>query len=655
MAQGEKIGSGHVDIEADMTQFDNAMNALPRRASSKMDAAMKSLQAQMARTKLDLKLAVNQAALTGNTAPMVALTGLQDRLKDKIDAVTAAATRQAQALQDAARAAVASSVVPQGPKDPFAVAIDKLQQVGRAGAAAGQQIRQGGMSGAMGLMVLSQTIDDMQYGFHAVVNQIPMLGMGLGSILGMSSQAAMKFGAIAGIAAVAINTIINHWDQLLGVFGASPEILKLTWEGIFGEAKHKAITAIDAIEARIKELEDKPHRVAIEVIELDAKKQQRKEMKEGIQAFEQLGRAQSPFEKQSGEKVAALFSGMDARAADSLKAKMKEAIAGELEKTSATVQAADTKKAEAEATVAAITKAMMREGNSAEDMMALGQQMAKAEAEAEAAVKAAQDIRAEIRKTGGEAEAELGKIFHKATKGNGDAQAELARRLRASGAHGLANQVEALSPAAAADAAKEKLDRDAKDRRDKETDALNKQGAENERDMLEQRAAERSQEAARFAGALQPRLSGEILKPGGISGEDLQAKVKQALEKAGVAAHDIGKLVDETARKLRRDVEERIREKQIGGLSLEQARGAVLREDKAKKEGLNAGQPKVQSTEDYLRQFLVAGGKPSDDIRGLSEAQLTEQKNMTELLKEINENLAKKEASRAATFGSKRS
>src|SRR4051794_7203116 len=114
---GERLGGGFIDIEADLSKFDEAMGTLPRRMSSRMDAAMKSLQAQMARTQLELKVAIPKAAITGNTAPVVALTALQDRLKDKIDAVTAAATRQATALQNAARAAIAGSAVPVGITD----------------------------------------------------------------------------------------------------------------------------------------------------------------------------------------------------------------------------------------------------------------------------------------------------------------------------------------------------------------------------------------------------------------------------------------------------------------------------------------------------------------------------------------------------------
>lgn len=182
MAEGVKIGGGYVDINADMSNFDSAMDALPKKASSKMDAAMKAIQARMAQNRLDLKVAVKG----GDAAVIKQLTDEQERLKAKMDAVTHAATSQAQALQNvarasaqataaASRAALGGSAVPVGPRDPRAVEIADysaltkkgridFEALGNAGLKAGQQIRAGGASGAMGLMMLSQTIDDAQYG-----------------------------------------------------------------------------------------------------------------------------------------------------------------------------------------------------------------------------------------------------------------------------------------------------------------------------------------------------------------------------------------------------------------------------------------------------------------------------------------------------------
>jgi hypothetical protein len=60
---------------------------------------------------------------------------------------------------------------------------------------------------SMGLLALSQAVDDAQYGFRAIVNNIPQMVYMFGGGAGLA-------GGI-GIAAVAVNTLINHWDQLM--------------------------------------------------------------------------------------------------------------------------------------------------------------------------------------------------------------------------------------------------------------------------------------------------------------------------------------------------------------------------------------------------------------------------------------------------------
>lgn len=75
----------------------------------------------------------------------------------------------------------------------------------RTGQAIGQSFGRGS-NAAMGLLQLGQAIDDVQYGFRAIVNNIPMIAMGFGAGAGIA-------GAVS-IAAVAVNQLINHWDEL---------------------------------------------------------------------------------------------------------------------------------------------------------------------------------------------------------------------------------------------------------------------------------------------------------------------------------------------------------------------------------------------------------------------------------------------------------
>jgi hypothetical protein len=63
------------------------------------------------------------------------------------------------------------------------------------------KVNQAGKSGALGLLAVSQAIDDVQYGFRGIVNNIPGIVMGFGAGAGVA-------GAFQ-IAAVAANFLIT--------------------------------------------------------------------------------------------------------------------------------------------------------------------------------------------------------------------------------------------------------------------------------------------------------------------------------------------------------------------------------------------------------------------------------------------------------------
>ncbi len=78
-------------------------------------------------------------------------------------------------------------------------------QMRRAGTAA-QGAGQGATNSGMGMLMLSQAIDDVQYGFKGIVNNIAPLVMALGGSSGLA-------GALT-IAAVGVNQLITMWDRL---------------------------------------------------------------------------------------------------------------------------------------------------------------------------------------------------------------------------------------------------------------------------------------------------------------------------------------------------------------------------------------------------------------------------------------------------------
>jgi len=105
--QGRKnVGGVSFDVNADMSQVDNALNALPKRAARSMQDALKALQAALARNKLDMKSVL--ASNPNDVLNIAVLKQAQDGLKAKIDLVSKSITDQGKAIQDAARQAQAA-------------------------------------------------------------------------------------------------------------------------------------------------------------------------------------------------------------------------------------------------------------------------------------------------------------------------------------------------------------------------------------------------------------------------------------------------------------------------------------------------------------------------------------------------------------------
>lgn len=73
-----------------------------------------------------------------------------------------------------------------------------------------QQVHAQAKQTAQGMLQLGYAIDDLQYGFRSIVNNIPQLVLGMGGTAGLA-------GAVA-IAAVAVNQLVNNWGTLTDQF-----------------------------------------------------------------------------------------------------------------------------------------------------------------------------------------------------------------------------------------------------------------------------------------------------------------------------------------------------------------------------------------------------------------------------------------------------
>lgn len=95
-------------------------------------------------------------------------------------------------------------------------------QLAAAGKAAGKQ------GSALGFLLLSQAVEDAQYGFSGVVNNIPGIVMAMGGSTGLAG--ALSLGAVAA------NQMLKHWDELKATFADTSSIneAKAALDGLFG-------------------------------------------------------------------------------------------------------------------------------------------------------------------------------------------------------------------------------------------------------------------------------------------------------------------------------------------------------------------------------------------------------------------------------------
>jgi hypothetical protein len=260
MATGgsQVIGSGTVIVQADDAKFQSALAKLPDRAKSQIDAAMRAIQAQMAKGAADW----NKAFQKGDTAGMDALAAKADVLAARLNAVKLRAVEMGDAQDKAAQRAAESAKRQADAEDRRAAAAVRAaadarrreaaelaasraaeaaaaarEQAARRAAAAemiegmalearlsgyaeeGRLIGQVGTAGggaAQALFQLGAAVDDAQYGFRGVANNIPMIVMALGG--------AGLAGAVS-IAVTAIYQLHTHSDMLKEKFlGIAPAV-----------------------------------------------------------------------------------------------------------------------------------------------------------------------------------------------------------------------------------------------------------------------------------------------------------------------------------------------------------------------------------------------------------------------------------------------
>lgn len=101
--------------------------------------------------------------------------------------------------------------------EPLVAGLKKAEAAARhASNAIGNDLARGSKMATQGMLQLGYAVDDLQYGFSAIANNIPQIAMGFGAGAGLA-------GGIA-IASTAVNQLIKHWGEL-------SDMVKSNWSG----------------------------------------------------------------------------------------------------------------------------------------------------------------------------------------------------------------------------------------------------------------------------------------------------------------------------------------------------------------------------------------------------------------------------------------
>jgi hypothetical protein len=142
--------------------------------------------------------------------------------------------------------------------------------------------RSAGKDGAgRGILELSRGLEDLQYGIGGILNNIPGMLMAFGVGTGLTGVVSM--------ALVAINQLIKHMPELMAAF-SDAGVKKFTND-------------IEELKKQIEELEKKPHKLAMDSMDLEIAKNRIAKLQEVEAAYKALVEAKTSTQQKIGAGV----------------------------------------------------------------------------------------------------------------------------------------------------------------------------------------------------------------------------------------------------------------------------------------------------------------------------------------------------------------
>jgi hypothetical protein len=299
-----------------------------------------------------------------------------------------------------------------------------------------------------GIVDISRAAQDFaQGGFPAIVNNLEGIGRGLPAIFEKPAEILKSIPALATLAGV-------------GILVLGPPVLKLVQDfAAFVNGADTATGSLARLQTRIKELEETPHLIPLEIAELENARKEVEAIRDALAEVKALGKTQAGYEKKSGAGVAEAIAessddggkhlgaaAVTSKLQADLAKQLVDAIRPEFEKEQAEIRAR-IEELRKDPTVG-VGKDSPAEYEFNQKRAELEESKARQTARAAAITDGKVDNGVY---TPGEAEKQLGDILAKAKKGQGDeqraAQEALVARLKGAGFGKLAGEVEDSAPA----------------------------------------------------------------------------------------------------------------------------------------------------------------------------------------------------------------
>jgi hypothetical protein len=150
----------------------------------------------------------------------------------------------------------------------------------------------------------SQGVEDLQYSFAALANNIPLMAQSFAQAMGLNTTTAMAWAAGLSGVATAVNVLLV--PAMRHMMDTSPELqgflhsLNAQLNPLYVQ---KYGDEISALTARIKELEGKKVRLAVDTAELDRLRDELREAKKDKEAFDDAMTGRTKEEREAGKAV----------------------------------------------------------------------------------------------------------------------------------------------------------------------------------------------------------------------------------------------------------------------------------------------------------------------------------------------------------------